>query len=479
MPGQHDTPSPDDRPGDPDRPRSGAGSAAGSRAGAGSGTAGSGAATGSGAAAPTAGVLALNGPDIDERHAEQSVPYSLRIAAGIGWRLIIVAIVLWGLGRILAETKTVAIPVAVGLLLTALAMPLMVFLNHRLGLGRHLAGAITTLGSLALVVGMLTVAGNQVVVGIAALSGQISKGVEQIQEWLATGPFAVGSDQINNAITAGQSWLRDNGPGLTSGALSAGSTATEVLIGSIISLICMFFFLSEGDAIWSFFVRMLPKPVQLPVHEAFRRGWVSLHSYVKTQMLVAFIDAFFIALGAFLIGLPLVIPLALIIFFASAVPIVGAVVSGALAVVLALVVKGPVYALIMLGIVLAVQQIESHLLQPVLMGKAVSLHPLAVLLGVAVFSFLFGIIGALLAVPVMAVTNTVLLYWTGHDKFPRLAHGASAVSDPPKSLIGPAPDGDDRGALRRIGSVNPSVLRARSEAQDAAGKADAEAGTAQ
>lgn len=408
---------------------------------------------------------------LTQRHAEQAVPYSLRVAAGIGWRIIIVAIVLWGLGRVLAATKTVAIPVAVGLLLTALAMPLMVLLNHKLKLNRHLAGAITTLGSLVVVIGLLTIAGNQVVSGIADLSGQIAKGIRQIQDWLATGPFALGSEQINQAISAGQEWLRNNGAGLTSGALSAGSTAGEVLVGAIIALICMFFFLSEGDSIWSFLVRLLPKQVQEPVHEAFRRGWVSLHSYVKTQMLVAFIDAFFIALGAFLMGLPLVIPLALIIFFASAVPIVGAVVSGALAVVLALVVKGPIFALIMLGIVLLVQQLESHLLQPVLMGRAVSLHPLAVLLGVAVFSFLFGIVGALFAVPVMAVTNTALLYWTGHDKFPMLARGASAVSDAPKNLVaGDAETGQAATHERHrfIGGVSPLVLRRQVRRDDEA-----------
>ena len=416
------------------------------------------------------GATALIDPTIaSHRHAEHAVPYSLRVAAGIGWRLIIVAVVLWGLLRALAMTKTVAIPVAIGLLLTALAMPLMVRFNHKLGLGRHLSAAITTLGSLAVVVALISVAGNQLVSGIADLSGQIQTGVQQIQDWLAQGPFAIGSDQINQAITAAQTWLRENGPGLTSGALSGASTAGEVLVGAIIALICMFFFLAEGDSIWSFFVRMMPKPVQEPVHEGFRRGWVSLGSYVKTQVLVAFIDAFFIALGAWILGLPLVIPLALIIFFASAVPIVGAVVSGALAVVLALVVQGPIIALAMLGVVIGVQQLESHLLQPLLMGKAVSLHPLAVLLGVAVFSFLFGIVGALFAVPVLAVTNTVILYWTGHDKFPLLAHGHSAVADSAKHLVAQEKDDPETGTKgareqhRYIGDVSPLVLTAKAE----------------
>lgn len=375
-------------------------------------------------------------------HAESAIPHSLRIAAGIAWRVIAVAVLAWGLGQAIAATRTVGIPVAVGLLLAALAMPVMVLLNHRLGLGRHLAAALTTLGGLALVGGLLAIAGNQLVSGFADLRGQIATGISQIQDWLATGPFSLGSEQINQAITSGQEWLSANSSTLTSGALSAGTTASEFLVGTIIALIVMFFFLAEGDSMWAWFVRLLPRGIQDPVHQGFRRGWVSLGSYVKTQMLVAFIDAFFIALGALILGLPLIIPLGLIIFFASAVPIVGAVVSGALAVVLGLVVKGPVYALIMLGIVLLVQQVESHLLQPLLMGKAVSLHPLAVLLGVAVFSFLFGIVGALFAVPVMAVTNTVILYWTGHDKFPMLSEGYSALDHSPKELIAET-EGDD------------------------------------
>lgn len=402
--------------------------------------------------------------------AQEAVPYGLRIAAGVAWRVIVLAILAWGLGHVLAATRTVGIPVAVGLLLTALTMPVMVLFNHRLGLGRHLSAAITTLGGLTLVVGLLGLAGNQLVVGFADLRGQITAGIAQIQDWLANGPFEVGSEQVNAAITSAQQWVSANSSTLTSGAVSAGATASEFLVGSIIALIVMFFFLAEGDSMWAWLVRLLPHDVQEPVHQGFRRGWVSLGSYVKTQMLVAFIDAFFIALGALILGLPLIIPLALIIFFASAVPIVGAVVSGALAVVLALVVKGPVYALIMLGIVLAVQQIESQILQPLLMGKAVSLHPLAVLLGVAVFSFLFGIVGALFAVPVMAVTNTVILYWTGHDKFPMLTQGRSALDRSPKDLVSDEKDDDDAGDgadHAKIGTVSPQVQRAQEAGDDA------------
>jgi predicted PurR-regulated permease PerM len=166
---------------------------------------------------------------------------------------------------------------------------------------------------------------------------------------------------------------------------------------------------------------MLPRPAQEPTHEAFRRGWVSLGHYARTQVLVAGVDAVGIGLGALVLRLPFVLPLTLLVFLSSFVPIVGAVFSGAVAVLIALVTKGPTVALVMLGIVVLVQQVETHVLQPFLMGRAVALHPLAVIAAVAIGSFLLGIVGALFAVPVLAVANTVIRYYVGHGADPDLA----------------------------------------------------------
>lgn len=410
----------------------------------------------------------------DARRADDAVPFGLRVAAGIGWRVIVLAVVLWGLFRILGATSTVVIPVAVALLLTALLMPVVVFLNHRLNFPRHLASIVAVLGGLAIVVGLMTVAGNQIINGVSELGQQVGAGLNQIQNWLATGPLQLGGEQLNELLTQGRQWLADNSASLTSGALSAGTTAGTMAAGTVIALIVTFFFLAEGDQIWSWLVTLLPKDVRTPVHEAFRRGWVSLGSYVKTQALVAAVDAVLISAGAFFLGLPLIVPLALIIFFASAIPIVGAVVSGALAVILALVVQGLGPALIMLLIVLAVQQIEGNILQPILMSKAVALHPLATLLGVAVGSYLMGIVGALFAVPVMAVLNTVMLYLNGHDKFPMLAENASALTNSPKELGGEKHQSEEleeeskaiADTPKRIGEVNPDYVQEQRAAED-------------
>ncbi len=170
------------------------------------------------------------------------------------------------------------------------------------------------------------------------------------------------------------------------------------------------FFLLEGGSIWAFLVRLLPRKARLAVDGAGRRGWTSMVSYTRIQMFVAFVDAVGIGVGAAIIGVPLALPLGVLVFIGSFIPIVGALVTGAIAVLLALVANGPVNALIMLAIVLVVQQLESHILQPLVMGRAVALHPVAVIMSVAAGSYLAGIPGALFSVPLLAVANSSIRY---------------------------------------------------------------------
>ncbi|HCN22449.1 MAG TPA: AI-2E family transporter, partial [Arthrobacter bacterium] len=172
----------------------------------------------------------------------------------------------------------------------------------------------------------------------------------------------------------------------------------------------LIFFLLEGDRIWAFLVRLLPKKARAASFGAGHKGWASMVSYARIQMFVAFVDAVGIGAGAAIIGVPLALPLSVLVFIGSFIPVVGALVTGAIAVLLALVANGPVNALIMLAIVLLVQQLESHILQPLVMGKAVALHPVAVILSVAAGSYLAGIPGALFSVPILAVANSAIRY---------------------------------------------------------------------
>lgn len=352
--------------------------------------------------------------------AEQSVTPAVRAAAAWSWRFLLIAgatgVALWLIGYF----QVIVVAVAVALLLTVLLTPVAAFLRRRLRFGRTLAAITSVILLLAVVAALVVLAGRSIAAGFGDLSDQASEGVDRLLDWLATSPLQVTSDQVSDLVDQGREQLQDNASSLLSGALSVTTTVGHVAAGALISLFCTFFFLREGRTVWSWVVGLLPRSVRERVHQAGRRGLVTLSAYTRTQILVAFVDAVGIGIGAAILQVPLALPLATLVFVGSFIPIVGAIVTGAVAVLVALVAHGPVIALIMLGVVLLVQQLEGHILQPFLMGHAVSLHPVAVLLVVTAGSMAAGIVGALFAVPIAAVLNTVVLYLHGHDKFPQL-----------------------------------------------------------
>ncbi len=252
------------------------------------------------------------------------------------------------------------------------------------------AVAVTVLGFIGLIGGALALVGRQLASGFGELWSQALAGVKQVQDWLADGPLHLTADQIDQYLKEATAALQDNSSSILSGALSFGSTAGHFAAGLVLALFILIFFLLEGDRIWAFLVRLLPRKARAATFGAGRKGWASMVSYARIQMFVAFVDAVGIGVGAAIIGVPLALPLSVLVFIGSFIPVVGALVTGAIAVLLALVANGPVNALIMLAIVLLVQQLESHILQPLVMGKAVSLHPVAVILSVAAGSYLAG-----------------------------------------------------------------------------------------
>ena len=348
------------------------------------------------------------------------LPYPLVLAAAWAWRVLLVGAAAAGLVVVLQTVSVVVVPMSVALLLAVLLWPAVRFLTNRTPLPRGMSSLIMVVALIAFVTGLLTLTGAQIASGMSDMRASAEQGLQQVTDWLREGPLELSGAQLQEYLDRLRSSIQQNTSALTSGVMAAGSSAGQFLIGLLVSLIATFFFLAEGDKIWRFVVRMLPKPAQEPTYQASRRGWMSLGSYARTQVLVAAVDAVGIGLGALILGLPFVVPLTLLVFLSSFVPIVGAIFSGAVAVLVALVVKGPIVALIMLGVVLLVQQIESQVLQPFLMGRAVALHPLAVIAAVAIGSFLLGIVGALFAVPFLAVVNSVLRYLVGRDQFPQL-----------------------------------------------------------
>ncbi|OKI52967.1 AI-2E family transporter [Micromonospora sp. CB01531] len=360
------------------------------------------------ASAPTVGAAppaALHNSTTSRDDAD--VPHALRIAAAWSWRLIVIGLVAWALLKIVGTIRIVIIPLAIALLLSALLAPAVGWLL-KARFPRSLATGVVLVGGLAAVVGTLTLVVNEFIAGVPELSDKSSQGVRQIQSWLKTGPLHVSDRQINHYIDEAQKWISGNSKTFTTSALSTAATLAEVLTGTILVLFATFFFLRDGNKIWRFLVRLLPVAARWKVDDAGRASWATLGAYVRATVLVAFIDA--VGIGIFLVifNIPFAFPLAALVFLGAFIPIVGAALSGGVAVLVALVDSGPVTALIILGAVIGVQQLEGHVLQPLIMGRAVAIHPLAVIIGIAAGVVLAGIAGALVAVPLIAVLNTAI-----------------------------------------------------------------------
>lgn len=348
-------------------------------------------------------------PQAEPRDAAESVPYPMRVAAAWSWRLLLVGGVLAVVVFLIIQLRFVVIPVLVAVLLSALLVPFAEFLQrHRWP--KWLAVTVAMLATLAAVAGLLTLGISQIVRGSGDLARQSVIAWEEFRAWLLEGPLHVTTAQFDGWIEEIVAALQDNSGMLVSGALSVGSTLGHFLAGLLLALFATLFILIDGKFIWNWIVGIFPRRARAAIDGSGRAGWATLQNFVKVQILVATIDAIGIGLGALLLGVPLAIPIAILVFLGSFIPIVGAVVTGALAVFIALVYNGWGIALAMLGVVLLVQQVEGHILQPLIMGTAVKVHPLGVVIAVTTGSLLAGIPGALFAVPVAAVANVMILY---------------------------------------------------------------------
>jgi predicted PurR-regulated permease PerM len=336
---------------------------------------------------------------------DAEVPHSLRIGAAWSWRLIVVGLLGWVLVRFIGNISIVVIPLAIALLLSALLAPAVGWLL-RTRMPRSLATFLVMICGLAAVAGTLTLVINQFVDGIPQLTSNASAGIRQIQDWARTGPLHLSDKQVNQAIDSAQNWINSNTSSLTATGVATAATLFEVLTGALLVLFATFFFLRDGRKIWRFIVRLFPVNARWSLSDAGDASWATLGAYVRATVLVAFIDALGIGLALLILRVPFPFPLAALVFLGAFIPIVGASVSGAVAVLVALVDKGWVVSLILLGAVILVQQLEGHVLQPLIMGRAVAIHPLAVIIGIASGVVLAGIIGALIAVPLIAVLNT-------------------------------------------------------------------------
>lgn len=361
------------------------------------------------------------------------------------WQVVGVALAAVVLVLVADAARPVLVPVLVGLLLAALLSPVASLLRRVVP--AYAASALTMVAFLGLVVAASWASGAQLGDGVRRLVASLPDILEDVQARVDDGVLGVTGDQVDQAVQQLQDWLTGNGGQVADQVLSLGTSAASLLTAMLLALVTTFFFLADGGRIWRWTAGLLPATHRARTDRAASQAWRALQAYIRTQAVVAAVDAIGIGLGAWLLGLPYVEAIVLIVFLTAFVPIVGAVFSGGLAVLVALGSQGVTEALIMLAVVLVVQQVESHVLQPVLMGKAVNLHPWAVIVGVALGSFLLGITGAVLAVPTMAIVNTVVRSW--REPLPG-ADGTAAVREDEPTQDG-SPPGDEDGPTARDG----------------------------
>lgn len=338
-----------------------------------------------------------------------SVPRGLSLATAYAWRFLVVAAAIGVAIWVIIQLKLLVIPLLVAILVAALLWPgFSWMLRHRVP--RWLAITISVLGTLAIVAGLIWLVVWQVTRQWSSVQARTFDALDRLRQYLIDGPLQLTTGQIDGLLSQGLALVQEQAQLLLSGALAIGTTLGHVAVGALLSLFILLCLLADGGGIWRWTTRLFPTRARAAVDGSARAGWVMVVNYARTQLMVATIDAIGIGLGAFLLGVPLAIPVAVLVFLGAFVPIVGAVVTGAVAVFLALVYNGPWIALWMLVVVLGVQQIEGHVLQPLLMGSAVKVHPLAVVLVVAGGAMIAGIPGALFAVPLAAFFNVAAVY---------------------------------------------------------------------
>ena len=358
------------------------------------------------------------------------MPAGIEVATQWAWRLLVIAaaglVGIW----LLRYFSEITVPVAIAILGTALTVEAVDWLQAR-GLPRVLATFAVVLFMLVAFFGMLALVGQQLATQVTDLRSNVIEGISQVQDWAKTGPLNLTDDQIQNLFDNAKESIGSSDTSIVTRVTELGTTVTHVLAGFFIALFSAFFFLYDGKRIWSWVVALFPRVARERVDSSGHTAWASLTAFVRATVIVAFTDAVGIALGAWVLGVPLTFAIGVLVFLGAFIPIIGALLSGMVAVLVALVAQGPWTALFMLIVVVAVQQIESHVLQPFLMGRLVAVHPLAIIFAIAAGVTVAGVVGALIAVPLAACLNGVVRH---------LVSVAQDYQDEPEDDVGIEPE---------------------------------------
>jgi predicted PurR-regulated permease PerM len=343
---------------------------------------------------------------------EPPVPGALQRAAAWSWRLLVIGLLIYVAFRVASALSLVVLPCIAALLLTALLQPLTARLR-RTGMPSLAATWCTVLAAIVVLAGITILAANRVSADYPLLQTEVKHTTHAVQASLAGSPFHLNSVRLQQYYNDSVHFLSQHKSLIAGTVVTGGKIVLEVLTGLVLMIFITFFLLKDGERIWTWLIKGLRPEARQRVDNAGAAAWAALVNYVRGTTAVAAIHAVFIGLALWLLGVPLLVPLIILVFIAAYVPLVGILVAGALAIVVTLGTKGWIAAVILLGVFLLENQIESHLLQPLVVGRIVRLHPLAIILVLAVGGIVAGIAGAIVAVPAAAAISYAWPYLRG------------------------------------------------------------------
>jgi predicted PurR-regulated permease PerM len=339
--------------------------------------------------------------------AEVRIPRLLVAGSELGWRFLVCIAALAVVVYAIAKVSFAFIPVFVALLLATLLVPPAHWLQRR-GAPPVAATVVVFLGALAVLATLLTLLTPPVVNEFDAIGANVREGADKLAVYIADSPLGLDEAAVQREIDRIDDRVRENSGQITSGVLSGAAFVGQLVAGLLITLVVLFFFVKDGPRIWAWVVGLFPQTRRPAMEQVGAQSWQVLTQYVRGVVTVAVVDAVGIGIALWLIGVPLVVPLALLVFFTAFVPIVGSIVAGIACALVALVNGGPVDALLVVGASLAVQQLEGNVLYPMIVGRRMELHPIAILLAVTIGGITAGIVGAAIAVPIAAVAAVAI-----------------------------------------------------------------------
>jgi putative heme transporter len=352
------------------------------------------------------------------------VPRPLVTAAAISWRSLVVAAAVLAVVYLLVRLRLVVLPVIVALFVTTLLRPPTRWLVGR-GIPELAASLAVLLGSIVLAVGLVSLLGPTVVDEFSGLGDDVREGADKAARWITSGPLDVSQEQIDNAVSRAQDQLQANGGVITRSAVSGALLVGELIAGLLLAAVLVFFFIKDGERIWRWVVGLFPAGSRRDVDEMGRRAWTTLGGYLRGIAFVGVVDAVLIGIVLLVVGVPLVPALMLLTFLGAFFPVVGAFLAGLIATLVALASNGVVAALIVLAAIILIQQLEGDLVFPLVVGRALDLHPVAILLALTAGGVLGGVVGAFLAVPLAAVVNSAASYLRSRRPQPEPAPGSA------------------------------------------------------